>query len=81
MGLTIRIRTELVQGNDGEFYGATSGAGEHSDAYAQKFGAVFKVSNDGSGYHELHNFSGPSGGEGRVPQALIEGSGPVGIGI
>jgi hypothetical protein len=35
---------------------------------------VFKVNNDGSDYQVIHKFSEPSGGEGRVPQALIEGS-------
>ena len=58
---------ELIQGNDGAFYGTTRYGG------ATGYGTVFKLNGDGSGYNVLHSFGGTSG-DGRNPRAgLIVG--------
>jgi uncharacterized repeat protein (TIGR03803 family) len=59
-------QASLVQGSDGAFYGTTSGGGTHG------FGAVFKVSADGSSFSVIHSFGGT---DGSTPQAsLLQGS-------
>jgi uncharacterized repeat protein (TIGR03803 family) len=60
-------RAPLIQGSDGALYGTTYQGGI---GYG---GTVFKVKKDGSGYSDLHYFSG-KGSDGANPQApLIQG--------
>ena len=58
----------VVEGSDGALYGTTPYGGTN------RFGTVFKLSKDGSGYQILHNFAS-SPDDGRGPAArLLEGS-------
>ncbi len=56
----------LLEGGDGNIYGATSYGGIN-DA-----GTVFKLNKDGSGYTVLRHFSGS--GDGSYPSGLVQGS-------
>ncbi|PYJ80675.1 MAG: hypothetical protein DME22_23615 [Verrucomicrobia bacterium] len=59
----------VIEGSDRALYGTTSGGG------SLRYGTVFKVNKDGSGYQILWNFQGYANGDGANPQAgLIEAS-------
>src|SRR5207249_4340846 len=59
----------VIEWSDRALYGTTSGGG------SLRYGTVFKVNKDGSGYQILWNFQGYANGDGANPQAgLIEAS-------
>ncbi len=63
--------TGLVQGNDGNFYGTTSGGQLGEGAY---YGTVFKITPSGT-LTTLHAFTGyNAGGDGESPSGLVQGS-------
>ena len=47
-----RLPNALLEGSDGQLYGATGGGGDHDD------GTVFTVGKDGTGISILHHFTG-----------------------
>jgi uncharacterized repeat protein (TIGR03803 family) len=61
-------KAPLVEGSDGVLYGTAVGGGSNLG------GTVFKINTDGTGYAELHSFSG-TGVEGQSPRTpLVEAS-------
>jgi uncharacterized repeat protein (TIGR03803 family) len=60
----------LVQGNDGNFYGTTSGGGAYRDRGGEGYGTVFKISTNGAPT-SLHSFGG---NDGAGPNGLVQGS-------
>ena len=57
----------VVQGNDGYFYGTTSGSGINAN------GTIYRVDSTGSSYTTLHSFT--NNPDGAVPKAgLVQGS-------
>jgi uncharacterized repeat protein (TIGR03803 family) len=60
-------RAPLFQGSDGAFYGTATVGG------TGYLGAVFKLRTDGSGYVNLHQFSGGPGDGARPQDSLTEG--------
>src|SRR5207253_1901456 len=62
----------LVQGRDGALYGTAYEGGFSSNLY--RFGTIFKLNADGTGYSVLHSFSGGPG-DGQNPTVpLVQGS-------
>ncbi|MGB9235601.1 MAG: choice-of-anchor tandem repeat GloVer-containing protein, partial [Terriglobales bacterium] len=60
----------LVQGTDGDLYGATSGAGNISDCNSQGCGTIFKITTGGK-LTTLHTFDGT---DGAAPLELVQGT-------
>jgi uncharacterized repeat protein (TIGR03803 family) len=61
----------VILGLDGNFYGTTSEGGTSGTGAKSGFGTIFKITRAG-GLTVLHNFCGPSCGEGTFPSSLIQ---------
>ena len=63
-----RNPSALIQGPDGALYGTTQYGGLTNTAHPEGMGTVFKLNTNGSGYTEIHRFSGD---DGRNPRSAL----------
>ncbi len=64
----------LLQGSDGALYGTSPSGGANGGWSTGDLGLIYKLNTDGTGYQEIWNFLGASGGDGISPGEMIQGA-------